>query len=56
VTSAGGFLSTLEKTDLIANRPDPLLSGLLASAPLLKDKLLSLVEPHINLASSSMEK
>jgi myo-inositol-1(or 4)-monophosphatase len=56
VQSAGGFVSTLEKTDLIANRRDPLLSGLLASGPLLKDKLLSLVEPHINLASSSIEK
>ena len=56
VQSAGGFVSTLEKTDLIANRRDPLLSGLLASGPLLKDKLLSLVEPHIVLASSSMEK
>ena len=56
VHSSGGFVSTLEKTDLIANRPDPLLSGLLASGPLLKDKLLSLVEPHIMLASSSIEK
>jgi myo-inositol-1(or 4)-monophosphatase len=56
VQSAGGFVSTLEKTDLIANRRDPLLSGLLASGPLLKNKLLSLVEPHINLASSSIEK
>ncbi|MGB6804626.1 MAG: 3'(2'),5'-bisphosphate nucleotidase CysQ, partial [Candidatus Sulfotelmatobacter sp.] len=28
VQSAGGFVSTLEKTNLIANRRDPLLSGL----------------------------
>ncbi|MGA9307753.1 MAG: 3'(2'),5'-bisphosphate nucleotidase CysQ [Candidatus Sulfotelmatobacter sp.] len=56
VQSSGGFVSTLEKTDLIANRRDPLLPGLLASGPLLKDKLLSLVEPHIVLASSSIEK
>jgi myo-inositol-1(or 4)-monophosphatase len=47
VTSAGGFVSTLEKTGLIANRRDPLLSGLLASGPFLKGELLSLVEPHI---------
>ena len=47
VKSAGGFVSTLEKTDLTANRRDPLLSGLLASGPFLKDKLLALVEPHI---------
>ncbi|MGA9541975.1 MAG: 3'(2'),5'-bisphosphate nucleotidase CysQ [Candidatus Sulfotelmatobacter sp.] len=56
VQSSGGFVSTLEKTNLIANRRDPLLSGLLASGPFLKDKLLSLVEPHIGLAQSSIEK
>ncbi len=56
VQSAGGFVSTLEKTNLIANRRDPLLSGLLASGPFLKDKLFSLVEPHIVLAPSSIEK
>jgi myo-inositol-1(or 4)-monophosphatase len=49
VQSAGGFVSTLEKTGLTANRPNPLLSGLLASGPSLKDKLLALVEPHIHL-------
>jgi hypothetical protein len=36
----------LEKTDLTANRRDPLLSGPLASGPFLKDKLLALVEPY----------
>ncbi|MGA8501092.1 MAG: 3'(2'),5'-bisphosphate nucleotidase CysQ [Candidatus Sulfotelmatobacter sp.] len=56
VQSAGGFVSTLEKTKLIANRRDPLLSGLLASGPFLKDELLSLVAPHIGLTPSSMEK
>jgi myo-inositol-1(or 4)-monophosphatase len=56
VQSSGGFVSTLEKTNLTANRRDPLLSGLLASGPLLKDELLSLVEPHIKLTSSSVEK
>lgn len=50
VLSAGGFISTLEKTDLTANRRDPLLSGLLASGPQLKDKLLALVEPYLRLA------
>ena len=52
VKSAGGFVSTLEKTDLSANRRDPLLSGLLASGPFLKDKLLALVEPHIRARQS----
>lgn len=56
VQSAGGFVSTLEKTTLTANRRDPLLSGLLASGPLLKDELFSLVEPHLRLAASSIEK
>src|SRR5580704_8953708 len=51
VLSAGGFVSTLEKTDLTANRRDPLLTGLLASGPKLKDALLNLVEPHIKVES-----
>jgi myo-inositol-1(or 4)-monophosphatase len=53
VKSAGGFVSTLEKTDLIANRRDPLLSGLLAAGPFLKDELLALVEPHIRVAEQA---
>lgn len=53
VRSAGGFVSTLEKTDLVANRRDPLLSGLLASGPFLKDALLDLVEPHIRIAEQA---
>jgi len=51
VASAGGFVSTLERTDLTANRKDPLLSGLLACGPLMKKDLLSLVEAHIPLAT-----
>jgi myo-inositol-1(or 4)-monophosphatase len=47
VLSAGGFVSTLDKSDLIANRRNPLLSGLLASGALLKDQLISLVDPHL---------
>jgi myo-inositol-1(or 4)-monophosphatase len=50
VKSSGGFVSTLEKTDLTANRRDTLLSGLLASGPFLKDKLIALVEPHLRIA------
>jgi len=49
VQSAGGFVSTLEKTDLHANRRDPLLSGLLACGPFLKKQLLALVEPHLRI-------
>jgi len=47
VRSAGGFVSTLEKTSLTANRRDPLLSGLLACGPFLKDQLFTLVDPHL---------
>lgn len=53
VKSAGGFVSTLEKTDLVANRRDPLLSGLLACGPFLKNELLALVEPHISVIEHS---
>jgi myo-inositol-1(or 4)-monophosphatase len=53
VQSAGGFVSTLEKTTLVANRRDPLLSGLLASGPFLKDKLLVLLEPHLRVAEQT---
>ena len=53
VQSAGGFVSTLEKTDLTGNHRDPLLSGLLASGPLLKDGLLALVEPHLRVAEQA---
>jgi myo-inositol-1(or 4)-monophosphatase len=48
VQAAGGFVSTLEKTNLIANRRDPLLSGLIASGPFLQEALLTLIEPHIH--------
>jgi myo-inositol-1(or 4)-monophosphatase len=44
VKSAGGFVSTLERADLTANRRDPLLSGLLASGPFLEKQLLALVQ------------
>src|SRR5208283_2775126 len=56
VQSAGGFVSTLEKTTLTVNRRDPRLSGLLACGPLMKDQLLSLVEPHLKLVTSKIEK
>jgi myo-inositol-1(or 4)-monophosphatase len=53
VQSAGGFVSTLEKTALTANRRDPLLSGLLASGPFLKDPLLALVEPFLRVTEET---
>jgi len=55
VMSAGGFVRTLEKDDLTANRREPLLSGMLACGPLLKDELLALVEPHIPAAKFAVK-
>jgi myo-inositol-1(or 4)-monophosphatase len=47
VLSAGGFVSTLEKTPLRCNNKNPLLSGLLASGPYLREELLAAVGEHI---------
>jgi len=54
VESAGGFVANLDKTGFIANRRNPLLPGLLASGPFLKDELLSMLEPHLNVAEQSL--
>jgi myo-inositol-1(or 4)-monophosphatase len=53
VLSAGGFVSTLEKSGLVTNRRDPLLSGLLASGPYLKDEVVALTEPYLRLAGQT---
>jgi len=53
VQSAGGFVSTLDRTPLTANRRNPLLAGLLASGPSLRGPLLALVEPHLRVAEQS---
>jgi myo-inositol-1(or 4)-monophosphatase len=47
VLSAGGFLSTLENTPLRCNNRNPLLSGLLASGPFLREELLAAVSEHL---------
>jgi myo-inositol-1(or 4)-monophosphatase len=52
VKSSGGFVSTLEKSELVANRRNPLLSGLLASGPFLKEQLLALVETHLRITAT----
>jgi myo-inositol-1(or 4)-monophosphatase len=56
VMSAGGFVSTLEKTGLTANRRNPLLSGLLACGPLLKEELLAVLETHLPMARSAVRR
>lgn len=47
VSSAGGFLATLNGSPFRSNNRDPLLSGLIASGPNLRGELLKLLEPHV---------
>jgi myo-inositol-1(or 4)-monophosphatase len=47
VQSAGGFVATLDNTPLRCNNRNPLLSGLLAGGPNLRDSLLALLGPHL---------
>jgi myo-inositol-1(or 4)-monophosphatase len=51
VLSGGGFVVTLENTPLRANNRNPLLSGLIAGGPNLRDPLLALLESDIQIAS-----
>ena len=53
VESAGGFTSTLDNRPLQCNRKNPLLSGLLASGPFLRDQLLDAVQAHIPAAATA---
>jgi myo-inositol-1(or 4)-monophosphatase len=43
VLSAGGFVATLENSDLLCNHPSPRLAGLLASNSHLREQLVDLV-------------
>ena len=43
VLSAGGFVQTLENTELKCNRREPLISGLVAGGPYLQKELLALL-------------
>ena len=51
VASAGGFVSTLRNSALRCNNKSPLLSGLLACGPGLRDELLALVNEHLPASS-----
>ncbi len=53
VESAGGFVATLDNTPLRCNNRNPLLTGLMASGPLLKQELLSALQSHLPTAASS---
>jgi myo-inositol-1(or 4)-monophosphatase len=47
VESAGGFVATLDNTPLRCNNRNPLLSGLMASGPFLRESLLSALQAHL---------
>ncbi len=48
VLSAGGFVQTLENTDLNCNQKNPLLTGLIAGGANLRSELLALLSDHLN--------
>ena len=45
--SGGGCVQTKSGTDLICNRKDPLISGLIGCGPLLKSQLLEVLAPYL---------
>jgi hypothetical protein len=47
VASAGGFVSTPESLPVRCNNRSPLLSGLLACGPALRDEVLALVHAYL---------
>jgi myo-inositol-1(or 4)-monophosphatase len=47
VLSAGGFVQTLENSALVCNQKNPLISGLIAGGPFLREQLLGLLEAHV---------
>lgn len=47
VTSAGGYLAMLNGSPFRANNRNPLLSGMIACGPNLREDLLKLLEPHV---------
>ncbi len=53
VQSAGGFVATLDNTPLRCNNRDPLLTGLLAGGPFLRDPLLAALEGHLPAAAAA---
>jgi len=47
VQSAGGFVATLDNAPLRCNNRNPLLTGLMASGPCLREPLLAALEGHL---------
>jgi myo-inositol-1(or 4)-monophosphatase len=52
VQSAGGFVATLDNAPLRCNNRNPLLTGLMASGPFLRDPLLSALQGHLPAAAT----
>ncbi|MGB9234950.1 MAG: 3'(2'),5'-bisphosphate nucleotidase CysQ [Terriglobales bacterium] len=48
VLSAGGFVQTLEHTDLKCNQKNPLITGLIASGPYLGTQLMARLSGHLH--------
>jgi len=46
VESAGGWTLKLDQSPLRCNQKDPLISGLLAGGPFLREELLSMLDRH----------
>lgn len=53
VMSAGGFVGTLQNSALRCNNRSPLLSGLLACGPFMRDELLALLSERLPAGSGS---
>jgi myo-inositol-1(or 4)-monophosphatase len=52
VESAGGWVLKLDNSPLRCNQKNPLISGLLAGSPFLRDPLLLLLDRHAQTAGS----
>lgn len=53
VESAGGYVATLDDAALTCNNRSPLLRGLVACGPLLREKLVALVQQQLSSISSA---
>jgi myo-inositol-1(or 4)-monophosphatase len=51
VASSGGYVATLDNTPLICNNKSPLLRGLVACGPLLRERLVALVQQQLSATS-----
>lgn len=56
VQSAGGFVLTLDHSPLRCNQKNPLLAGLLAGGPFLRDPLLAMLERHAQAATGDKQR